>query len=63
MANRLNGLPGSKIALGLALFAMPRHVGKPLRVIEELLTTRKQEVGSAIDALQLFINKFHALSV
>ncbi len=32
---------------------MLRHVHKLLRAIEELLTSRKQEIGSAIDAPQL----------
>jgi hypothetical protein len=55
-------LSGAKVAPRTALFAMLRNVLELLSVKEKLLTSRKHKLGSAVDALQLFVNKIHATS-
>jgi hypothetical protein len=41
---------------------MLRNVLELLSVKEKLLTSRKHKLGSAVDALQVFVNKIHATS-
>ena len=52
-------LSETMVALRLALLAVFRVVLKLFVVKELLLTRRKHKLGSAVDALQLFVNKIH----
>jgi hypothetical protein len=52
-------LRDASLALRPAFLAMPRDVLEPFRVKVELLTSRKHELRTTVDALQISINEIH----